>query len=145
MAAFSSRNSSLLHLPSLHGSSQALHWLFLLPRRCQSPPDLILSCFSIPTSPSYDCCCCSVSKSCPMLCNPMNCSMPGFPVLHYLPEFAQTHVPKVGDAIQPSHPPSSRFPPALNLSQHQGLFQSVSSLHQVVIVLEVQLQHQSFQ
>ena len=55
-------------------------------------------------------------------CDPMDCSTPGFPVLHYLSEFAQTHVLCVGDAIQPSHPLSSPFPPALNLSQHQGLF-----------------------
>ena len=71
--------------------------------------------------------------------------MTGFPVLHYLPEFAQTHVHGVGDAIQLSHPLSSLFPPALNLSQHQGLFQCISSLHQVAKVLELQLQHQSFQ
>ena len=67
-------------------------------------------------------CCCSVAKSCPTLCYFMNCSTPGFPVLHYLSEFAQTHVHWVGDAIQPSHPLSSPSPPALNLSQNQGLF-----------------------
>ena len=64
------------------------------------------------------CCCCSGAKSCPTLCDPMNCSTPGFPVLHYLPEFAQTHVHLVGDAIQPSHPLSPLSPPALNLFQH---------------------------
>ena len=69
----------------------------------------------------------------------------GFPVLHYLQEFAQTHVYWVSDAIQPSHPLSSPSPPALNLSQHQGLFQWVSSSHQVIKVLELQLPHQSFQ
>ena len=90
------------------------------------------------------CCCCSVAKSCPTLCDFMNCSTPGFPVLHYLQEFAQTHVPWVGDAIQPSHPLSSPSPPAFDLSQHQGIFR-VSSLHQVAKVLELQLQHQSFQ
>ena len=73
----------------------------------------------------------------------MDCSMPGFPVLHHLPEFAQTRVHWVGDAIQPSHPLLSSYPPALNLSQHQGLFQWVSSSHQVAKVLELQLQHQS--
>ena len=78
-------------------------------------------------------------------CVPMNCSTTGFPVLHYLPEFAQTHVHWVGDAIQPSHPLSPTSPPAFNLSQHQGLFQWVSSLHQVAKVSELQLQHQSFQ
>ena len=78
------------------------------------------------------------------LCDPMNCSMPGLPVHHQLPEFTQTPVHWV-NAIQPSHPLSSPSPPALNLSQHQGLFQWVSSLHQVAKVLEFQLQHQSFQ
>ena len=78
------------------------------------------------------------------LCDPMNCSTPGFPVLHCLLELAQTHVCWVGDAIQPSHPLSSPSPPALNLSQHQGLFQWVSSSHQVAKVLEL-FQHQSFQ
>ena len=72
-------------------------------------------------------CCCSVGKSCPTLCNPVDCSMPGFPVLHYLSEFAQTHVHWVDDAIKPSHSMSPSSPPVLNLSQHQGLFQWVSS------------------
>ena len=75
----------------------------------------------------------------------MNRSMPGLPVHHQLPEFTQTHVHRVGDAIQPSHPLLSPSPPALNLSQHQGLFQLVSSSHQVAKVLELQLQHQSSQ
>ena len=75
----------------------------------------------------------------------MDCSMPGFPVLHYLLEFTQTHVLWVGDAIQPSHPPLPPSPLALNLSQHQGLFKSVTSLHQVAKVLELQFQHQLFQ
>ena len=74
-------------------------------------------------------CCCSVAKSCPTLYNPMNCSTLGFPVLHHLPELAQIHVHQVGDAIQPSHPLSSPPPPALNLCQHQGLSQWVSSLY----------------
>ena len=87
----------------------------------------------------------SVAQSCPTLCDPMDCSMPGFPVLHYFPVFAQTHVHRVSDAIQPSHPLSFPSPPAFNLSQHQGLFQWVSSLNQVAKVLEFQLQHQSFQ
>ena len=64
----------------------------------------------------------SVAQSCPTLCDPMNRSMPGLPVHHQLPEFTQTHVHRVGDAIQPSHPPSSPSPPAPNPSQHQGLF-----------------------
>ena len=75
----------------------------------------------------------------------MNCSTPGFPVLHHLPQFAQTHVHWVSDAIQPFHPLSSHSSPAFNLSQHQGLSQWVSSSHQVAKVLELQLQHQSFQ
>ena len=85
----------------------------------------------------------SVAQSCLTLCDPMDRSMPGFPVHHQLLELAQTHAHLVGDAIQPSHPLSSPSPPAFNLSQHQDLFQSVSSLHQVAKVLE--LQHQSFQ
>ena len=75
----------------------------------------------------------------------MDCSMPGLPVHHQLPEFIQTHVHRVSDAIQPSHPLSSPSPPAFNLSQHQGLFQWVNSSHEVAKVLEFQLQHQSFQ
>ena len=79
------------------------------------------------------------------LCNTMDCSMPGLPVHHQLPEFNQTHVHWVCDAIQPSHPLSSPSPPAFNLSHHEGLFQWVSSSHQVAKALEFQLQHQSFQ
>ena len=89
--------------------------------------------------------CCSVAQSCLALCNHMGSSTPGFPVLHHVPEFTQTHVHQVGDAIQPSHPLSSPSPPAFNLSQHQCHFQWVSSSHQVPRVLELQLQHQSFQ
>ena len=77
------------------------------------------------------------------LCNPMDCNTPGFPVLHYLMEFAQTQVHWIDDAIQPSHPLSSSFPPAFNLSQHHGLFQWVGCSHQVAKILE--LQHGSFQ
>ena len=87
----------------------------------------------------------SDAQLCPALCNPMDCSTPGFPVHHQLAEFTQTHVHQVGDAIQPSHPLSAPSPPAFNLSQHQGLFQWVSSSHQMTKVLEFQLQHQSFQ
>ena len=79
------------------------------------------------------------------LCDSMVCSMPGFPVLHNLPEFAQTQVHWVSDAIQLSHPLSSPSPPAIHLSQHQGLFQGVSSSHQLAKGLEFQLQRQSFQ
>ena len=87
----------------------------------------------------------SVTQSCLTLCKPMDCSMPGFPVHHQLLELTQVHVHLVNDAFQPSHPLSSPSPPAFNLSQHQGLFQWVSSLRQVAKVLEFQLQHQFFQ
>jgi len=84
----------------------------------------------------------SVAQSCPILCNPVYCSTPGFPVHHQLPELSQTHVHWVGDMIQPSHPMPSPSP-TFNHFQHQGLFQWVRSLHQVTNVLE--LQHQFFQ
>ena len=90
------------------------------------------------------CHCCSFTKLCPTLCDSNNDSMPGFPVPHYLLEFAQVHVHWLGDAIQPSHlllPPSCAF----GLSQHQSLFQWVGSSHQVAKLLEFQLQHQPFQ
>ena len=78
------------------------------------------------------------------LCNSMDCSTPGFPVCQQLPELVQTHVHWVDDGIQPSHPLLSPSPPAFNLSQHQGLFQWVSSSHQVAKILELQLQLISF-
>ena len=81
----------------------------------------------------------SVAQLCLTLCDPMNCTTPGLPVHHQLPEFTQTYVHWVGDAIQPSHPLSSPFPPAPNPSQHQSLFQWVNSSHQVAKVLEFQL------
>ena len=84
-------------------------------------------------------------QSCPTFFNPMDYSTPGFPVHHQLPELVQTHVACIGDAIQPSHPLSSPSPPTFKLSQHQDLFQRISSSHQVARVLEFQLQHQSFQ
>ena len=86
----------------------------------------------------------SVAQSCQSLCDSMNRSTPGLPVYHQLPEFTQTQVHRVNDAIQPSHPLSSPFPPALNPSQHQGLFQWINSSHEVAKVLEFQLEHQSF-
>ena len=91
------------------------------------------------------CCCCSVTKSCLTLCDPVDHSIPDFPVLHYFPELTQAHVHWVGDAIQPSHPLSSPSPPALNISQHQALFQWVGFSHQVGKVLELQLWEQSYQ
>ena len=81
------------------------------------------------------------SRSCVWLCDTMNCNVPGSLVLHCLLEFARIHVHRVSDAIQPSHPLSPPSPPAFNLSQHQGLFQWVSSSHQVAKVLELQHQY----
>ena len=83
----------------------------------------------------------SVTQSCLTLCDAMDCSTPGLPAHHQLPEFTEIHVHWVGDAIQPSHPLSSPSPPTLNLSQHQCLFKWVSSLYQVAKILEFQLQH----
>ena len=88
--------------------------------------------------------CCLVAKSCPTLGDPMDCTTPDASV-HHLPEFDQTRVHQVADAIQPSHSLSPLSPPAFNLSQHQGLSQWVNSSHQMAEVLELQLQHQSFQ
>ena len=84
-----------------------------------------------------------VAQSCPTLCDPMDCRTSGFPVHHQLPELTQTHVYRISDAIQPSHPLLSPLPPAFNLSQHQSLFKWVSSSHQVAKVLELQLQQRS--
>ena len=85
---------------------------------CPCPPALLVRPTLFPFSQFS-----SVAQSCPTLCNPMNLSRPGLPVHHQFPEVAQTHVHRIGDAIQPSHPLSSPSPPAFNLSQHQGLFQ----------------------
>ena len=85
----------------------------------------------------------SLTQLCPTLCDPMNRSTPGLPVHHQLPELTQTHVHRVGDAIQPSHSLSSPSPPAPNPSQHQSLFQWLNSSHEVAKVLEFQLQHHS--
>ena len=87
-------------------------------------------------------CCCLVTKLCPTLCMAHGLQHDR---LHYLPEFAQTHVLWVSDAFQPSHPLSSPSPLCLNLSQNQGVFQWIESSHRVTNVLELQLQHQSFQ
>ena len=114
-------------------------WHFLERLNIESPYDSavpLLGIYSVQFS--------SVAQSCPTLCNPMNHNTPGLPVHHQLLEFTQTHVHWVGDAIQPSHPLSTPSP-ALNLSQHQGLFKWVSPSHQVAKLLEFQLQHQSFQ
>ena len=88
--------------------------------------------------------CCSVTKLCPTLCDPMDCSTPGSPVLHHLMELAQIHIRWVDDAIQPPNPLLPPYSPALKSLQHQGLFQRVGSSHQLAKVLGLQLQHQSF-
>ena len=105
-------------------------------------PDELINTWYIHTQ---EYCCWLVTKSCPTLWNPQDCSMPGFPVLHCLLEFAHTHIHWLGDTIQQSHPLSPPSPPALNLSQHQGHFQRAGSLYQVARALELWLQHQSFQ
>ena len=87
----------------------------------------------------------SVTQSCPTLCDPMDCSMLGIPVPHHLLKLAQVQVHCIGDAIQSSHPLKRSSPSALDLSQHQELFQWVSCLHQMTKILEFQLQHKSFQ
>ena len=124
--------------------------LFITNSRSPSKPMSIESV--MPSNHLIFCCChkncrkfsfSSVTQSCPTLCDPMNHSTPGLPVHHLLPEFAQTYVHWVGDTTQPFHPLSPPSAPVLNLFQHQGLFQWVSSLHHVAKVLK--LQHQSFQ
>ena len=90
-------------------------------------------------------CCWLVAQSCLTLCDPMDCSSPGLLVPHHLPKLAQIHVHCISDATQPSHPLLPSLPSALNLSQHQGLFQWVSCLHQMTKILQLQLQHQPFQ
>ena len=84
----------------------------------------------------YQCCCCSVTQSCPTLCNPMDCSTPCLPAPHHLLKFAQVHVDCTGDAIHPSHPLTPFSPSAFHLSQHQGLFQWVICSHQTTKILE---------
>ena len=115
------------------GRAFSSHYLSPSPkhlRRCRDNPRRVVS---------------SIAQSCPTLWEPMDCSTPGLPVHHQLPEFDQTYVHGVSDAIQPSYPLLSPSPPAFNLSQHQGLFQRVSSSHQVAKLLELQPQHQFFQ
>ena len=126
---------------SVHGILQAriLEWVAILFSRGSSwQGDWIQSpALSVQFS--------SFAQSCLTLCDPVDCITPGFPVHHQLLGLSQTHVHRVGDAIQPSHPLSSPFPPSFSLRRHQGLFQWVTSSHQVPKVLEFQLPHQSFQ
>ena len=120
-------------------------WQFLMQLTIILPCDPAISLLGIYPKESKTYQLSSVPQSYPTLCDPTDCSTPGFPVHYQLPELAQTHVHWVGDATKPSHSLSSPSPPAFNLSQHQRHFHWVSSLHQVARVLEFQLQHQSFQ
>ena len=117
--------------------------LFLPPGRSEQQESQTLKKLSLKINSEWleTSCCRSVPQSRPTL-QLHDCSTPGFPVLHYLSELAQTHVHQVSDAIQPSHLPVTPLLPALHLSQHQGLFQWVGFSHQVAKILE--LQHQSF-
>ena len=135
-------------LDSTISAAPSIHMAWVLPCKAQM---MMTEAFVVPSSwllcPPHQFSSVQSNRTdsvCPALCNPMNCSMPGFPVQHQLPELTQIHVHWVSDAIQLSHPllPPS---PALKLPQHQGLFKWVSSSHQVAKVLEFQLQHQSFQ
>ena len=135
---------------SVHGFLQArtLDWVAIRFSRAPSWPG-DWTCVSCTAGGFFTISCChhSVAQMCPTLCNPVDCSTPGFPVLPHLPELIQTHVHRVGDAIWPSHPLSSPPPPPFprSLFEHWGLFQWVSSSHQEAKVLELQLQHQSIQ
>ena len=120
-----------IFLDSTHMHLYTMFFSFLLTSLCIQSVGPPMSLSSVQFS--------SVAKSCPTLCDPMNRSTPGLPVLHQLPEFTPTHVHWVGDAIQPSHPLSSPSPPAPSLSQCQSLFQWVNSSHEVAKVLEFQL------
>ena len=144
---------------SFHGILQAriVEWVAMPSSRGSSdpgiePPSLMSPALAgrvLNTSTTWEApvchCCCSVAQLCPTLCNPRDCSMPGFPVPRCLLEFTQILCPLSQWCHPTIHLLPSPFPPALNLSQHQGLFQWVGSLHQVAEVLEFQLQHQSFQ
>ena len=114
-------------------------FLFPAPPPTHPLPPCTLSVIASDSGGTYSVQFSSVTQSCLTLCDPMNRSTPGLPVHHHLPEFTQTHVHRVGDAIQPSHPLSSPSPPAPHPSQHQSLFQWVNSSHEVAKVLEFQL------
>ena len=129
-------NSSLVPKWGNHSSS-------MIKQKCLCPPELVVRGRHTRSLWRYCFCCCS-AESCLTVFDPMDCSTPGFPVLHYFLEFAQTRIHWVDDAIQPSHPlltPS----PAFSLFQHQSLFQWIGSSHQEAKLLELQFQHQSFQ
>ena len=130
------QDSWALPISTLFSSSLCLVWL----RKCKGEVLKFWCHVSLwKSGEAYDHIRSDQSLSRVRLCDPMNHSTPGLPVHHQLPEFTQTHVHRVGDAIQPSHPLSSPSPPALNPSQHQSLFQWVNSSHEVAKVLEFQL------
>ena len=122
-------------VPNFYSHHPSILWWFCFSRLSQEPASFHLIALSLLTASPSAVHCCSVAQSCSTLCNPMDCSTPGSSLLHHLPELAQTHVHWVSDAIQPSQPQSPPFPPPLNLSQHQGLFQWVSSSYQVAKLL----------
>ena len=153
-----------LNLPSasVHGFPQAriLEWVAMPSSRGSTQPrnQTHVSCSSCiadgflttepPGKPKERYAAAAAGKSlqlCPTLSDPMECSTPGLPIHHQLPELTQTHAHWVSDAIQPSHPLLFPSLPSFNLSQHQGLFKWVSFSYQVAKLLEFQLQHQSFQ
>ena len=129
----------------IKGGLFAGYLMGLTPCKTLTPGKAALSSWSSLQMISNGYYCGSVAQSHPTVCDPMDCNMPGFPVLHYFLEFAYTQVHWVSDAIQWSYPLLPPSPPSLNLSQHKDLFQWVGSLHQVAKVLELQLQHQCFQ
>ena len=129
--------SSYLLTSNFHWKSLGSHWGRYCRQTLSIPTHTFLFC--LPSGPAASQFSLVQSLSRVRLCDPMNRSTPGLPVHHQLPEFTQTHVHRVSDAIQPSHPPSSPSPPAPNPSQHQSLFQWVNSSHEVAKVLEFQL------
>ena len=144
---FKIKLSTLIILPPFPGFScpRLMNFVQLFSHALAISAFVVLPSLFLKTSSVHLSSVSSVAQSSLTLCHPMDCGRPGLPVHHQLPEFIQTHVHWVGDAIQPSHPRSFPSPPVFNLSQHQGLFQCVNSSHQVAKVLELQLQHQSFQ
>ena len=132
------QNTNQVHSKTLMKWHTKRDHFVILFKHLPSPPTHSTLHFQVSWEPSQYFCCghCSVAKLCSTLCNPVDCSMPGFPVLHYLLKFAQIHVHWVNDATQPSHSLLLSTPFAFNLSQHQGLFQWVRPLHQVAKVLE---------
>ena len=133
----SQKTSSTPQLKSINSSALSILYSPTLTSKCLTLRHFLslISSLLVGISVQFS----SVTQSCPTLCNPMNRSMPGLPVHHQFPDFTQTHIHRVGDAIQPSYPLSSPSPPAPNPSQHQSLFQWVNSSHEVAQVLEFQL------